>query len=153
MKYKNADEYFNNILSTSTPTDVLSEYYLFLKTIPTLLNNELSEQINEVKKSLKIEDQLKLKTDDKINIKGDQHPILDALSFKLGYNVKNWLAPPTVECLLCGKNLLRNHKPSQVVLHTQMGPEMATKYIWECRTCTGIFTFNNKFQSNKAICD
>ena len=50
--------------------------------------------------------------DDTFNFTGDQHPLLDALSCKLGYSLLHILAPPTVVCLLCDKPLTRNHKPS-----------------------------------------
>ena len=138
-------------MSKSTPTDVLNEYYWLFKNIPNLVNNELSDILIDVKTNLKIEHHLEIKRDDKMNIKGDKHPILDALSCKLGYSVKNWIAPPTVDCLLCEKKLMRNNKRLQVVLFTQMGPEMATKYIWECQSCTGTFAFNNKFQDKNRV--
>ena len=61
--------------------------------------------------------------DDTFNFTGDQHPLLDALSCKLGYSLLHILAPPTVVCLLCDKPLTRNHKPSPMVLFTQTGIE------------------------------
>ena len=56
IKEENADEYFDRIFSKATTADVLSEYFWFLKQTPILLNNEMSEVLNDVKSNLRIPD-------------------------------------------------------------------------------------------------
>ena len=53
---ENADGYFERIFSKATSADVLSEYFWFLKQVPKLLNNEMSEVLHEVQKNLRISD-------------------------------------------------------------------------------------------------
>ena len=53
---ENADEYFARIFSKATASDVLSEYFWFLKQTPKLLNNEMSEVLHDVKTNLRISD-------------------------------------------------------------------------------------------------
>jgi hypothetical protein len=134
-----ADEHLARILKNSSSSDIMYEYLTLKKRMPKLLNNEESNLLHEVKKELKINEIEKenwVKVEQ--NYKGENnHPILDALSFKLGMSLKHILAPPTTKCLLCKKFLIPKHKPVQVALHTTSGPEMATRYIWECKRCVG----------------
>ena len=51
---ENANDYFERILCQATPADVLSEYFWFLKHIPKLLNNEMSEVLHTVKTNLRV---------------------------------------------------------------------------------------------------
>ena len=91
-----AEELLRKILSKATPSDVLAEYLFFLKNVPSLLNNQLSDLLHVVKSELGI-DQIVGKIETKQNFKGDRFPILDALSFKLGTNLRHplpLLLPP-----------------------------------------------------------
>ena len=138
-----AEELLRKILLKATPSDVLAEYLFFLKNVPALLNNQLSDLLHVVKTELGI-DQIVGKIGTKLNFKGPNFPILDALSFKLGTNLRHLLAPPTTSCLLCSKPLVANHQPTQVPLHTPHGPEMATKFSWECKNCHGVHLFGSR---------
>ena len=109
--------YFDNIYKNSTPTNVMEEYLYFLRKCPELTNNVKSDLIHTVKLELKISEVVNnLATSTNMNYMGDQFPILDALSFKLGMNLRNIMAPPTTVCLLCHKPLVSHNKPSQVLL-------------------------------------
>ena len=138
-----SEELLRKILSKATASDILAEYLYFLKVVPPLLNNHLSDLLNVVQTELDI-NQIVGKIGTKLNFKGDQFPILDALSFKLGTNLRHILAPPTTTCLFCSKTLIGNNKPTQVALHTPGGPQMATKYAWECRNCSGVHLFGGR---------
>ena len=138
-----AEELLRKILAKATPSDVLAEYMFFLKIVPSLLNNQLSDLLHVVKTELGI-DQIVGKIGTRLNFKGKRFPILDALSFKLGTNLRHILAPPTTSCLLCSKTLVANNKQTQVALHTPDGPEMATKFSWECKNCHGVHLFSGR---------
>ena len=138
-----AEELLRKILAKATPSDVLAEYMFFLKIVPSLLNNQLSDLLHVVKTELGI-DQIVGKIGTRLNFKGKRFPILDALSFKLGTNLRHILAPPTTSCLLCSKTLVANNKQTQVALHTPDGPEMATKFSWECKNCHGVHPFGGR---------
>ena len=147
-----SDERFQTMLAKATPNDIYGEYLFFLKMLPKLQNNAEQELIKTVRTNLKI-DEVKLElskpsSGERLNLKGDQYPLLDALSFKLGLCLRNILAPPTDTCLLCEKPLQRNNKPTVVPFHTLGGPEMASKYSWECRSCTGIYSFRGRYENN-----
>ena len=53
---ENADGYFERIFSKATSADVLSEYLWFLKQVPKLLNNEMSDVLHVLHKNLMISD-------------------------------------------------------------------------------------------------
>ena len=133
FKAATAAEMLRKILEQASPDDIW-----FLKNLPKLLNNVESDLIEEVKTELGIAN---LKLSGKVNFKGSNYPILDALSCKMGKSLRHILAPPTTSCLLCGKVLIANHKPSQVPLHSLNGPGIASKYAWECRGCRGAAQF------------
>ena len=142
-----ANEHFEKLLKNSEPVDVLEEYLHFRKTLPTLLNNQSSDIIDEVEKHLGVKAVMNKLPSHGIDIKrkGNKWPLLDALSFKTGKNYRNIIAPPTTKCILCGKYLIAgDNKQTQVALHTTSGPEMATKFSWECRKCNGSFKFGQK---------
>ena len=44
-----AEELLRKILLKATPSDVLAEYLFFLKNVPALLNNQLSDLLHVVK--------------------------------------------------------------------------------------------------------
>ena len=138
FKAATAAEMWRKILEQASPDDIMGEYIWFLKNLPKLLNNVESDLIEEVKTELGIAN---LKLSGKVNFKGSNYPILDALSCKMGKSLRHILAPPTTSCLLCGKVLIANHKPSQVPLHSLNGPGIASKYAWECRGCCGAAQF------------
>ena len=152
---KTADEAYQKILSTSTPCDVYFEYLYFLKRLPKLLTNVEVELVEKVKSELNINEVKRRISEqvnrDEVNLKGDAYPILDALSFKLGLPLRNILAPPCQDCLLCEKPLIRNNKPTVVPLHTLNGPELASKYSWERRSCKNIHNFDNKYERNARV--
>ena len=137
----NATEMLAKLLSQATPDDILVEYLWFLKNLPNLLNNQKSDLIHLVKTELGVAD-LDEKLCGRLNFKGDNFPILDALSCKVKLNLRHILAPPTTSCLLCHKDLIANHKPAQVPLHTLKGPQLASKYGWECRGCRAVGEFH-----------
>ena len=152
---KSSDQMFQDVLATATPNDVYGEYLFFLKRLPKLLNNAEQELINSVRTNFKIDEVKKELSKpsrgESVNLKGDQYPLLDALSFKLGLCLRNILAPPTQTCLLCSKPLQRNHKPTMVPFHTLDGPEMASKFSWECRSCRSITDFRGKYENNSRV--
>ena len=95
----------------------MEEYLYFLRKCPELTNNVKSDLIHTVKLELTISEVVNnLASSTNMNYMGDQFPILDALSFKLGMHLWNIMAPPTTVCLLCHKPLVSHNKPSQVLL-------------------------------------
>lgn len=150
-----ADQIFEDVYSNATTTDILSEYTFFLQHLPTLLDNARADLIEQVEQDLRIKD-LKEKmceTADhrKLNYEGDSYPILEALSLKLGLSLTRIIAPPTVMCLLCDKPLQRKHKPAMVPLHTLEGPELASKFQWECKSCRATYKFRKKIENNTRV--
>lgn len=154
-KDKSADERFQEVLAAASPHDIYGEYIFFLKKLPRLIKLAEEDLIGKVRSNLKIDDVQKQLSKpsggERVNLKGDQYPLLDALSFKLGLCLRNILAPPTQTCLLCKQGLLRNHKPTVVPFHTLAGPEMASKFSWECRACSFIFDFRGKYETNNRV--
>ena len=154
IKVSDASELFQMTLSKATPADILSEYTYFLKNLPQLIQKTRAELIESVKTHLNIDavKQTLAQGADmgQMNFKGG-YPILDSLSMKLGLSLRTILCPPTVQCLLCDKNLHRNHKPALVPFHIDEGPKLATKYSWECRSCQGTFKFRNVIENNRRV--
>lgn len=142
------EDYFNRIVGYATKHDIAAEYYNFLKKVPKLLNNQSSDLLHLVRKELRMDDiecsmnrgEMK---NTKFNFKGVGTPIFDALGYKLGYNLINILAPPTLLCLLCKKPLVSNNNPTQVILHKLSGPELSTKYMWRCKSCVGAWKLSD----------
>ena len=151
---KNASEFFEMTIAKATPADVLSEYSYFLRNLPNLIEKTRGELISEVETHLNIDiaKQALAQGDDMahMNLKAG-FPILDSLSMKLGLNLRRVLCPPVTQCLLCGKNLTRNHKAAIVPFHTDEGPMLATKYAWECRRCNCTFKFRNEVEENTRV--
>ena len=79
-----ASEMLSKMLLHASPDDILGEYIWFLKNLPDLLNNQRSDLIHVVKTELGVDN---LKLCGKVNFKGDNFPILDALSCKLGLSL------------------------------------------------------------------
>lgn len=170
---RSADTVFQDIMKSATPADIFGEYCWFKKNLPkNLLKRDREELVKKVKGHMRIGEVKKalvetsLDEDEDITILGKRFPILDALSCKIGISLQNVLAPPVQNCLLCGKLLTRNNKPSMAALHTLSGswsfeanfedapvsgPEIASKYSAECRHCKGIFNFRNQFESNDSV--
>ena len=136
-----AAEMLKKILREATSDDILLEYLWFLRNIPPLLSNQQSDLIHLVKTELGVAG-LDQKLCGKFNFKGENFPILDALSCKIKVNLRNIIAPPTTSCLLCKKDLVANNKPANVPLHTSKGPELASKFAWECRACRAVGQFH-----------
>ena len=145
FKTKSASEMLEKILKEASPDDIVGEFLWFLKSVPKLLNNQISDLVHLVKTELDVGKKEK-KLCGKFNFSGDSYPILDALSCKIGINLRTIIAPPTTKCILCKKELTPNHKPIQVPLHTMNGPQLATKYAWECRSCRCVGDFGEPGQ-------
>ena len=77
FKAATAAEMLRKILEQASPDDIMGEYIWFLKNLPKLLNNVESDLIEEVKTELGIAN---LKLSGKVNFKGSNYPILNALS-------------------------------------------------------------------------
>ena len=135
-----AAEMFSKIMLQASPDDIYGEYLWFVKNLPKMINNKLSDLLHLVRTELGVE-RVKGLLCGKLNFTGNNFPILDALSCKVKINLRNIIAPPTTTCLLCAKPLTANHEPCHVPLHTPNGPELATKYSWECRSCNGVGNF------------
>ena len=139
----NKHEYFDHVYKSKTASDIMFEWLLFKKRFPpTMLDDEAEIICKDVKKALKIDTIFKNMMINECNPSYKQQsietPILDALSCKLGYSL-NFLCPPTKQCLLCGKGLIRNHDAIQIPLHDLSGPNQFTKYIWRCKACKGMW--------------
>ena len=152
---KSASDLFHEVMSQATPTDIWSEYTFFLQHLPTLLDNVQEDLIGKVEKHLKIAE-VKEKIGQpgdhsRLNYKGDDYPILDSLSCHLGFILKKIISPPTQKCLLCDKFLTRNHDATIVPLHTLKGPELVSKFSWQCHRCAGTFQFRNRTENNTRI--
>merc|ERR1712129_145605 len=106
------------------------------------------ELIEDVKKHLNVDNLTTSTGRTEMHFSGNQFPILDALSYKIGSNLRNIIAPPTTKCVLCGKNLVSNNKPVNVPLFSECGPEMATKYEWECTSCTSVYLSGSENPNN-----
>ena len=65
--------------------------------------------------------------------------MIDFLSIKLGFSL-NILCPPVKECILCQRNLSINNRPTQVVVYKLTGPEIYSKYIYRCKSCSLVKT-------------
>ena len=144
---------FEEVLRKATPADIWSEYDWFLRNLPNLLDSAEEELVNKVRENLNIKHirHLLSQGDERVSKDKREFAILDALSCKLGLSLKIILAPPTQHCLLCKGKLQRNNQPTQAVLHTLNGPEMATKIAYECKRCSDIYTFRGKFESNNRL--
>ena len=127
-----AVDFFDEVMSSASPLNVLGEYDWMRKNLPELLDNAEKELLQKVHDHMKIEQMKKVIGSDsgKVGHKGKQFPILDSLSCKLGISLRHILAPPTHVCLLCNKKLQRNNHPTQAALHTLDGPQLATKYSY-----------------------
>lgn len=133
-------EYFNRIYNSTPQNDIMLEWIEFLKQFPKLfLDIKGNEILSLVAAELKISDIKKnFSIDNMVRPARDGTPLLDALSYKLGFSL-NFMCPPTKSCLLCGKYLSFHHEGTQVVVHSLSGPTLATKLIWRCRKCTGMW--------------
>ena len=107
-----AERLFSEVWSQATPAEVMLEFLWFKKWsgVKLLLDS--------------------IQYDHDVNL-----PIIDALSQMMGVCLRNIISPPTKECLLCGKALTKLNHPVNVPIHTTNGPEMATKYMWQCHRC------------------
>ena len=154
IKASDASELFERTISKATPADILSEYTWFLKNMPQLIEAARSELIEKVKTHLKIDavQQTLAHGGDMadMNQRGG-YPILDALSVKLRLSLRTILCPPTIQCLLCDKDLQRNHKPALVPFHTEEGAMLATKFSWECRRCRSTYKFRNVIENKSRV--
>lgn len=137
---RSADQAFEEIMRSASPADIFGEYCWFKKNLPkTLLKCDRADLLKEVRENMRIGEIKKtlaessFDEEEDITILGKRFPILDSLSCKMGISLQHILAPPVQDCLLCGKQLTRNHKPSMAALHTLSG-----RLLFEVKflTCT-----------------
>ena len=146
-----ADEEFDRLLLKASPCDVYYEYLHFRKLMPPLLPKVHGQLLEMVQNHLKISE-VKMKlvggnetvnfTSSSLDEANHTYPLLDALSLKLGYSLRYLVAPPTTKCLLCNEELTLYNQPTTVVIHTLQGPQIGTKYSWQCRRCDGMWRFS-----------
>ena len=152
-----ADKQFDSVLSKVTPCDIYAEYLHFKNIIPTLLESEEQKILETVEKHLNIVEVRKsiASGNESMNLKSSSidktFPILDALSVKLGFNLRYLIAPPTTTCLLCHNTLTRHNNRTPVALHTLNGPRIGSKYSYQCRNCVGIYNFRQQLETNNRI--
>ena len=93
--------------------------------------------VKTVEKTLKIDEILKDGAKFEFNslIAKRKTNLIDFLSIKLGFSL-NILCPPVKECILCQRNLSINNRPTQVVVYKLTGPEIYSKYIYRCKSCS-----------------
>ena len=145
---ENKDQYFKRVYENSSVNDITLEYLYFLRNLPPLPNTQLALTVNKVSSELKIQNlspiQMEHISPDPSHVtrRFDRFPILDALSCKLGISLRNILAPPTAICILCQKPLVANNKPVQVPLFDNSGPDVGTKYIFDCNNCKAAWKLN-----------
>lgn len=133
------NETFSEVdFSKETEYDRYFEYIQWRRNLPSLLGGVEEELDNEVKKRLNINENIN------VTKNGNSSPILDTFSCELGKSVTTVLAPPTLKCLLCEKDLTKHNEQSQVTLFNIDGPVLATKYIWRCKNCKGQWKLNLK---------
>ena len=126
-----SQEYFSKLLTTSTKLDKILEYLLFKRNLPNLLPEVKTALETLVRTELKVEEALcNLDLGDAVTQEDGETPLLDALGLRIGQPVARILAPPTVDCLLCHRQLTKHNTPSTVALFTMTGPLLASKYIW-----------------------
>ena len=116
------ENYFQTILEAATDHDVMFEYSIFLKKLPTSLHERLrKKKIYEIEEKLKIEDvkkriiMLPVASLPRFNNKSEtETPILDAFSTMMGMGWRI-VAPPTSKCIFCGDYLTEHNAPTQVL--------------------------------------
>ena len=94
-----AEALFNDVIKDASPADILAEFYWFERNlVPQLLEHVGTNLVNEVKKHLGIDHATEMVSSDTIvKATGENFPILDALSFKMGLCLRNILTPPLSE--------------------------------------------------------
>ena len=155
---ESSDELFEKAMGKACPLEVLSEYTWFMNHLPKLVDKEEENIVQMVQRHLKI-DQMKKAvghfSDENFNRDPDDpFPLLDSLSCVLGISLRFIAAPPTKTCLLCCRDLrMSSNKPSHATLslHTGSGPQLLTKYVYECRSCSGIYSFNKKYELHNRL--
>ena len=128
---------FDEIYASLTREEILLEYLTFLRNLPDLISSEKHKIVKTVEKALKIDEIIKDGTKFEFNslIAKRKTNLIDFLSIKLGFSL-NILCPPVKECILCQRNLSINNRPTQVVVYKLTGPEIYSKYIYRCKSCS-----------------
>ena len=67
---------------------------------------------------------------------------INELSVKLNFSFENFLCPPVRHCILCQKELTKNHAASQVVVCTSEGLKSGSSYSYRCRTCKYVYQYD-----------
>ena len=85
-----APDIFDQVMSSASAVNVLGEYDWFEKNLPQLLENAEKDLLHKVHEHMKIQEMKELIGHErsKVGHKGDQYPILDALSIKLGISLR-----------------------------------------------------------------
>ena len=145
------EEYFQRVMKSASSLDRVLEFLHFRKQADKLLPAQRNELVTLVRKELEIDVALQsMKLEAKI-AHGEETPILNALGAKLGTSFANILAPPTMACILCQKDLKKHHEPTIVSLFTLSGPVVASKHIWRCRLCSGATALMNQNDSTEQM--
>ena len=115
---------------------MLSEYFTFLRNIPSMPDLEKRKLIDLVKVEWNIDSILKSPIDPETNLihLKNGSDLIDKLSSKIGQSLRI-IAPPVKHCLLCKKLLTTNNRPTQIAVHSQTGPKIYSKYILKCQKC------------------
>ena len=142
---------FSDLLSVSTTAEIMSEYLLFKGNLRNLLPSFGPKLIQDVRRHFKIGEVTSISSEDGMKFSKGQFPLLDALSQDLGICLRNILTPPTTICLLCEKKLTVKNKPVNVPLFTLSGPEMATKWMYQCRNCKSASLMRGLYESHSTI--
>lgn len=72
---------------------------------------------------------------------------IEDLSLKLKFSYEHFLCPPTnvcknTSCKNTGKELSKNHVPTQVILCTTNGLKSASSYSYRCRHCKHVYSYD-----------
>lgn len=74
--------------------------------------------------------------------------LIDLLGIKLGWSLKI-MCPPVSTCEFCHKNLQMQHDATQVVLHTNNGPVLYSKFTYRCSSCRVLGKKNVNYHRNR----
>ena len=143
------EEYVTRIEQTTSKSDKVFEYLFFRRSLPSMISEEEKKLIEEVEDELGVNLADATMINPQTSKRGSSTPLLDAIGYKNGKNYMNILAPPVTKCVLCHRDLTKNHNASQVVRLTLEGPVVATKYIWRCRNCPQFINGDIAFHPDK----
>ena len=72
---------------------------------------------------------------------------IEDLSLKMKFSYEHFLCPPrnvciNTSCKNTGKELSKNHVPTQVILCTTNGLKTASSYSYRCRYCKHVYSYD-----------